>query len=120
MQILPATYAPDELAVVDHKLAAREHLPRVALHLEALEDGVVGVHALGRCRNRILRARIPDENIRVGTSSHYPLFGIHAEDAGRSLGRYMDKPLQRNAARVHAMVIRQLHAVLDSRAAVGD
>ena len=44
-----------------------KNLARVALDFKAFEDGVVGVHVLGRCPYRILCVGIPDHNIRIGT-----------------------------------------------------
>src|ERR1017187_6540559 len=73
MDVSAASHRAEKLPALDHVFAAREYLPRIALHLEAFEDRVGGVHILGRCLNRILCLRVPDHNIRIGTSSQCTL-----------------------------------------------
>src|SRR3569833_2296778 len=98
MEITSATHLAEEPSMVDDQFSTRVHLAHVPFDLEAFKDGVVSVHALSRCRNRILRVRIPYQNIRIGTGSQHALLRVHAEDFRGVFGGNLHKALERDVS----------------------
>ena len=116
----PRPDAPDVLPFLDNQLAAREHLPGVALHFEAFEHRIIDAHVVRLRADQMLGFGIPHHDVGVASRRDRALLGIHAEDARRRRGHDLHKSIQRDLARAHAVMMQQLQSILDARPAVGD
>src|SRR5262245_53944911 len=116
----PLPRAPDELPVLDHQSAARQHGVGGAGHLASLVRVVVDLH-VERLRRQGERAvGIENDDVGVGAWRDRALLREQAEDLRRRRGRQLDEAVQRDAPFAHAAVVDQAHACLDAGRAVRD
>ena len=119
-EVLAASGLADELAFRNDQLAAGIDVAGVAAHLEAFEHGVVDAHVVGCGGDGVLGVGIPEDDVGVAAGGEHALLRIHAEDARGRGGDEFDEAIEGEVALAHAVMMEELQAVFDARAAVGN
>src|SRR6185437_6335569 len=119
-EIVAASGAGEEVTFVYDELASGVDLAGVSAHLEALEHRVVDAHVVGGGADGVFDVGVPENDISVAAGGYGSLLWVHAEDLrGGGRGNF-GEAIQGEASGVHAVVVDQLHPVLDAGATVGD
>src|SRR5262245_43531624 len=112
--------APGERPIADDDGAPAHDDVAAALDGAALVAGVVDRHVVRLRRDRVLAARVVDDEVGVRTDRDRTLSRIHPEQLRRRGGGDLDPALLRDPSSDDAAVVEQVHPVLDAGQAVRD
>src|SRR5690606_2102094 len=115
-----ATRFAYELAVPDSDLSPHRHDARPPVDLHALEGAVVDVHLVCRGADLSPVVRVVDHQVGVRSHGDGALAREEPEELGGVGRRHLNEALETEVAAAHAVRVKQVHAVLDRRHAVGD
>src|SRR6185437_942594 len=119
-KVLAAPGAGEEVAGVYDELASGVDLAGVSAYFEAFEHGVVDAHVVGGGADGVLGVGVPEDEVGVAAGGDGSLLWVHAEYFCRGGCGDFDEAVEGEAAGVDAVMIDQLHPVLDAGAAIGD
>src|SRR5258708_28241698 len=90
-QILASPCSSDIARAIRDEFTARVNLTRIALHLPAFEHRKVTTHVVRSSGDQVFGLRVPEYNVRIGTSGNSSLLRVHAEDPCRRRRGNLDK-----------------------------